>query len=254
VLSPDQSRVGVSRKVRFAKERNRLRQILNDISPPGIGLIGRTVAEGRTREELETDRDYLLRIWQTVQRRTDKASAPTTVYNELSMSLRVLRDVFSDDYAKIVVDNAEEFDRIKKFLESAIPKRVGDIELYQGKRPILEQYNIERQVHDALQPKAALPSGGSIVIEETEALTSIDVNTGKFVGSKNLEETVLQTNLEAADEIARQLRVRNIGGIIILDFIDMDLAENRTKVYNRLREALRFDRAKAASTKSATWA
>lgn len=249
VLSPDQSRVGVSRKVRFAKERNRLRQILNDISPPGIGLIGRTVAEGRTREELETDRDYLLRIWQTVQRRTDKASAPTTVYNELSMSLRVLRDVFSDDYAKIVVDNAEEFDRIKKFLESAIPKRVGDIELYQGKRPILEQYNIERQVHDALQPKAALPSGGSIVIEETEALTSIDVNTGKFVGSKNLEETVLQTNLEAADEIARQLRLRNIGGIIILDFIDMDLAENRTKVYNRLREALRFDRAKSGINK-----
>lgn len=249
VLSPDQKRVGVSRKLRFAKERSRLRQVLSEISPPGIGLIARTVAEGRTREELEADRDYLLRLWELVQKRAEKAAAPTTVYSELTMPLRVIRDVFSDQYSKVLVDSPEEFDRIKKFLEQAIPQRAADVELYQGKQPIMDVYNIEKQLHEALQPKAALPSGGSIVIEETEALTSIDVNTGKFVGSKNLEETVLQTNLEAADEIARQLRLRNIGGIIILDFIDMDLAENRTKVYNRLRDALKNDRAKSGINK-----
>ena len=249
VLSPDQRRIGVSRKIRFAKERSRLRGILRDIAPDNMGLIGRTVAEGRSREELVADRDYLVRLWETVCRRADRAEAPATVYNELTMPLRVIRDNLSEHYKKVLVDDPDEFERIKKFLESAIPKRAGDVELYQGKRPMLDVYHVDRQMRDALRPAAELPSGGSIVIEETEALTSIDVNTGRFVGSKNLEDTVLQTNLEAAEEICRQLRLRNIGGIIIIDFIDMDLAENRTKVYNKMRDCLRRDRAKSGIQK-----
>lgn len=249
VLSPGQPRVGVSRKIRFAKERQRLRQILRELAPEGMGLIARTATEGQSREELENDRDYLVRLWQTVQKRAAKASAPSTVYTELTMPLRVIRDVLSPRYKRILVDNPEEMERIKKFLEATIPKRAGDVELYSGSRPMLEAYGIERQVEDALKPVATLKSGGFIVIEETEALTSIDVNTGKFVGSKDLEDTVLKTNLEAVDEICRQLRLRNIGGIIILDFIDMDLADNRTKVYNHLKEALRRDRAKSGIQK-----
>ncbi|RMF11924.1 MAG: Rne/Rng family ribonuclease [Candidatus Dadabacteria bacterium] len=249
VLSPDQRRIGVSRKIRFAKERARLRAILRDIAPDDMGLIGRTAAEGRTREELQADRDYLVRLWDTVQRRARKASAPATVYSELTMPLRVIRDVLSDRYAKILVDDPDEFERIRKFLESAIPKRANDVELYQGRRPMLDVYGVERQMRAALRPTVELPSGGSIVIEETEALTSIDVNTGRFVGKSSLEDTVLQTNLEAAEEISRQLRLRNIGGIIIIDFIDMDLPENRTKIYNRLKELFRNDRAKSGIQK-----
>jgi len=165
------------------------------------------------------------------------------------MPLRIVRDVMSDKFAKVVVDDADEYNRIKTFIRSAIPKREKDVELYQAERPMLNHYGVTNQMQAALRPIAALPSGGSLVIEETEALTSIDVNTGKFVGSKNLEDTVLKTNLEAAEEICRQLRLRNIGGIIILDLIDMDLAENRTKVYNKLKECLRQDRAKSGIQK-----
>jgi len=249
VLTPDQARIGVSRKIRFAKERARLRKILNKIQPESMGLIARTVAEHRSEEELTADRDYLLRVWQSVQRRAEKVQPPATVYNELTMPLRVLRDSFTDQFNKVIVDDATEHERVQQFLQTAIPRRSGDLELYRGKRPMTVVYGVESGLREALKPEVALPSGGSIVIEETEALTSIDVNTGRFVGRKNLEETVLKTKLEAVEEICRQIRLRNIGGILILDFIDMDLAENRTKVFQALKTALRRDRAKTSILK-----
>ncbi len=249
VLSPGQTRVGVSRKIRFAKERQRLRGILDDLKTEGIGLIARTVAEGRSAEDLRADRDYLARIWQAVQRRASEARAPTVVYQELTMPLRIIRDVLGPRYSRILVDDAAEFDRVRRFLEAAIPARANDVFLYDEPGAMFEAYGIETQFRDALKPHARLPSGGGLVIEETEALTSIDVNTGRFVGSRNLEDTVLKTNLEAVREIARQARLRNLGGILILDFIDMDLAENRTKVYNTLKEELRHDRARTSILK-----
>ena len=249
VLSPGQTRIGVSRKIRFAKERQRLRSILDDLKTEGIGLIARTVAEGRTAEDLRADRDYLTRIWQTVQRRAAEARAPTVIYQELTMPLRIIRDVLGPRYSRVLVDDAAEYDRIRRFLEAAIPARAGDVVLHEERGAMFESYGIETQFREALKPHARLPSGGSLVIEETEALTSIDVNTGRFVGSRNLEDTVLKTNLEAVREIARQARLRNLGGILILDFIDMDLAENRTKVYNALKEELRHDRARTSILK-----
>lgn len=249
VLSPGQTRVGVSRKIRFAKERQRLRAILDELKTEGIGLIARTVAEGRTAEDLRADRDYLTRIWQAVQRRAAEAKAPAVVYQELTMPLRIIRDVLGPRYSRILVDDPEEFDRIRRFLEAAIPARAGDVALYEGRAAMFESLGVEAQFRDALRPQVRLPSGGGLVIEETEALTSIDVNTGRFVGTRNLEDTVLKTNLEAVREIARQARLRNLGGILILDFIDMDLAENRTKVYNALKDELRHDRARTSILK-----
>lgn len=249
VLSPGQTRVGVSRKIRFAKERQRLRAILDELKTEGIGLIARTVAEGRTAEDLRADRDYLTRIWGTVQRRAAEAKAPAVVYQELTMPLRVIRDVLGPRYRRVIVDDREEFERVKRFLEAAIPARAGDVALHEGAKGMFEAWGVEQQFREALKPHVRLPSGGGLVIEETEALTSIDVNTGRFVGSRNLEDTVLKTNLEAVDEIARQIRLRNLGGILILDFIDMDLAENRTRVYNALKDALRHDRARTSILK-----
>lgn len=244
VLSPRTRILGISRKIRLAQERRRLRKILQRLTPRDMGLIVRTVAEGCSEAELKGDLDYLLRVYRAIEERERKNPAPAVLYEEPTLSIRVIRDHFTERYNKILTDSPQEYKRILGFLKNIAPQRVQDLILYEGVRPMLEVYGVEKGLKDALKPVVALPSGGTIVIEETEALTSIDVNTRSFVGSTDLEETVLTTNLEAAREIARQIRLRNLGGMIIIDFIDMDLPHNRHKVFQALKEALQKDRSK----------
>lgn len=244
VLSPRSRIQGVSRKIRLAQERHRLKKILHRIIPQEMGFIIRTVSEGTTEAELKADLDYLLRVWRAIEEREKRSPAPSVLYEEPSLAIRIIRDHFTERYSQIITDHPQEYRRITSFLKNIAPQRVNDVVLYEGNRPMLEVYGAEKGLKAALKPTVSLPSGGTIVIEETEALTSIDVNTRSFVGSTDLEETVLTTNLEAAREIPRQIRLRNIGGMIIVDFIDMDLPQNRQKVFQTLKEAVRKDRAK----------
>jgi ribonuclease G len=244
VLSPRNRVFGVSRRIRLAQERHRLRKIIQKIAPEDMGLIARTVTEGTSEAELKGDLEYLLRVWKVIEEREKRNPPPAVLYEEPSLAIRIIRDHFTEKYSKIITDHPQEYKKIQGFLKSIAPHRTDDLVLYEGPRPMLEVYGVEKGIREALKPVVTLPSGGTIVIEETEALTSIDVNTRSFVGTKDLEETVLMTNLEAAREIARQIRLRNIGGMIIVDFIDMDLPRNRQKVFSTLKEALRQDRAK----------
>ena len=209
-----------------------------------MGLIARTAAEGVARADITADLDYLLKVWESILKAKNGASAPFLLHEEPDICVRAVRDLLSGDVRRIVADDKETYGKIKDFLDLYLPNPSCTLELYQGFQPVFDYYNIELEIHRAMGKKVWLKSGGYIVIEQTEALVAIDVNTGRFVGKRNLEETILQTNLEAAREIAYQLRLRNIGGIIIIDFIDMEKAENREKVFNALREHLRKDKAK----------
>jgi ribonuclease G len=214
-----------------------------------MGAIVRTAAEGRSEAELKADMDYLVRHWDMIRKKCEAASAPTLIHRELSLSLRAVRDMFTADMDQIVVDSKEEFVRIRDFTSQFFPRLLDQIELYQGSQPIFEHYGVEIELARALDKKVWLKSGGYIVIEQTEALTVIDVNTGKYVGRSSLEETTVKINLEAVKEIVYQLRLRNIGGIITIDFIDMKTEENRDKVYQALVDALRADRSKTTICK-----
>ncbi len=241
--------VGISRRIEDPEERDRLHTIVERIRPEGMGAIVRTAAEGRTEEELMADMEYLVRLWESVRRKGEAAPAPSPVHRELSLSLRAVRDLFTTDLDRIVVDRREEFDRIRDFAAQFFPHALDRIELYAGPAPIFEAHGIEIELARALDRKVWLKSGGYIVIDQTEALTVIDVNTGKYVGRTSLEETTVKINLEAVREIVYQLRLRNVGGIIIIDFIDMRGEENREKVYQALVEALRADRSKTTICK-----
>jgi ribonuclease G len=241
--------IGISRRIEDAEERDRLSRIVEAIRPEGMGAIVRTAAEGRSDAELKADMDYLVRLWETVRRRSESSTAPVLIHRELSLSLRSVRDLFSSEADRIVVDSEEEYNRIRSFASQFFPRIQDRIELYQGPEPLFDHYGIEIEVTRALDKKVWLKSGGYIVIEQTEALTVIDVNTGKYVGRSSLEDTTVKINLEAVKEIVYQLRLRNIGGIIIIDFIDMKSEENREKVYNALVDALRADRSKTTICK-----
>ncbi|MGE5188798.1 MAG: Rne/Rng family ribonuclease [Gemmatimonadota bacterium] len=243
------SHVGISRRIEETEERDRLHRLVETIRPDGMGAIVRTAAEGRTEAELKADMDYLVRLWDTVRKKGDVSNAPTLVHRELSLSLRAVRDLFTADTDRIVVDSEEEYVRIRNFASQFFPRIQDRIELYDGPQPLFDHYGIEIELARALDKKVWLKSGGYIVIEQTEALTVIDVNTGKYVGRTSLEETTVKINLEAVKEIVYQLRLRNIGGIIIIDFIDMKSEENRDKVYQSLVEALRADRSKTTICK-----
>jgi len=241
--------IGISRRIEDPDERMRLHEIVERIRLDGMGAIVRTAAEGRTDAELKADMDYLVQHWDTIRKKGEAASAPALIHRELSLPLRAVRDMFTADMDRIVVDSEEEFVRIQDFASQFFPGLRDRIELFQGGQPIFEHYGIEIELARALDKKVWLKSGGYIVIEQTEALTVIDVNTGKYVGRTSLEETTVKINLEAVKEIVYQLRLRNIGGIIIIDFIDMKNEENRDKVYQALVETLRDDRSKTTICK-----
>lgn len=244
VLMPTMDHVGVSRRIENEKERKRLREIMCAIKPPHYGFIVRTVAEDAEPEKLKAEVDFLMKLWESIQRRSEHAAVPSLVYQELDITLRAVRDLFTKEVDRLVIDSESEYQKILNFTEAFMPSLQHSVELYDGEEPIFDAYGIEMEVQRALSKKIWLKSGGYIVIERTEALTAIDVNTGRYVGKRNLEETILKTNLEALKEIAYQLRLRNIGGIIIIDFIDMEKETNREKVCNALKDAMRRDKSK----------
>lgn len=244
VLMPTVNHVGVSRRIEDTEERERLRKIIEDIKPAEGGFIVRTVSEGTTKEKLKSEMDFLLRFWANIQAKMQKGSKPGLLYKDLSVSLRAVRDLFTREIGRLVIDSRQEYDNIIEFIRTFAPKLKHSVELYRESDPIFDAFGIEMEMSRALRNKVWLKSGGYIVIELTEALTAIDVNTGSYVGKRNLEETILKTNLEAVKEIAFQLRFRNIGGLIVIDFIDMEKMSNRERVFLALKEALSKDRAK----------
>jgi ribonuclease G len=246
VYLPTLDQIGISKRIGSDKERARLRETIEQMKPPTGGLIVRTVAEGLTKKQLKQDVGYLVRLWGEVAKKREGAKAPHVLWSELDIVLKTARDLFTDEVDEIVIDDKGEYDRLVRFVEMFMPDRLKDIIYYGDEEPIFDAYGIEDEISRALSRKVPLPSGGYLVIDEAEALTAIDVNTGRFVGkgSKDLEETILKTNLEAVREIAYQLRFRNIGGLIILDLIDMDKASSREKVRKALEELLHKDKAK----------
>lgn len=246
VYMPTVEHIGVSRKIGTDDERLRLRRTLHQLRAedniPG-GFIVRTAAAGRTTDELRDDVQYLFRTWSEIRRRADRGKAPAIIHRDLDLVQRILRDQLSSDFSAIRVDNEYEYERIVDFVSRFAPKLVRRVKLYTKDTPILEEYSVQAEIDKAVKPRVWLKSGGYIVINQTEALVAIDVNTGKFVGRSNrLEDTIVKTNMEAAREIARQIRLRDLGGIIVLDFIDMEERRNRIKVMQTLEQELRQDK------------
>ncbi|MGE4266538.1 MAG: ribonuclease E/G [Deferribacterales bacterium] len=246
VLMPGYEHVGVSRKIEEEEERERLRLILKDMKKEGMGLIARTVSAGHDHEEIVADLDYLERLWSKIMDNMAASKAPCMIYEDHGLIFRILRDTATADVSRIIIDNKADYLKIKSFLREYMPDMNIEVTLYTNDIPIFDYYNIEIEIGRILDKKVWLKSGGYIVIDQAEALTVIDVNTGKFVGKRNFEDTILKTNLEASKEIAWQLRLRNIGGIIIVDFIDMAKEENRQKVLKTMDLELKNDRAKAS--------
>jgi len=249
VFMPTINHIGVSRRIGDDKERRRLKEIIIKHRPEGAGIIVRTASEGVSEEDLVADIQYLTKTWTEIESRASKGKSPMMAHSELDVTLRVVRDLFTADIDRLVIDSKPEHERIQTFVHTFMPEMKQSVELYDSAEPLFDKYGIEVEVTRALGRKVWLKSGGYIIIERTEALTAVDVNTGRFVGKRNVEDTILKTNLEAVKEIVYQLRLRNIGGIIILDFIDMERQSDRTKVYNALKEALKTDRAKTNITK-----
>jgi ribonuclease E len=244
VLVPNSSAFGISKRLGDT-ERRRLRRIIDEVKPAGHGMIVRTAAEGVSADELQRDIETLLEQWATIEREAKKSDQPGLLYREPELSVRLLREELNAEYRGVVIDDRELFEQVRDYVQAVSPELSDRVEFYDEAAeglPIFERYHVHEQLHKALDRKVWLPSGGSLIIERTEALTVIDVNTGKNVGKTNLEETVYRNNLEAAEEVARQLRLRDIGGIIVIDFIDMEIRENRDKVANALRTALARDK------------
>jgi ribonuclease E len=243
VMVPGQPQTyGISKRLPD-DERKRLRKILEGLRPPDAGLIVRTAAEGATPEELERDMRRLRGQWEQISQLAARAKPGSLLYQEPPLVVRVIREEFTKEYRSVVIDDPKLYEEVKSYVEAIAPELAERVELYDDPSlPVFERFHVHEQLHKALDRKVWLPSGGSLIIERTEALTVIDVNTGKNVGKSNLEETVFQNNLEAADEVARQLRLRDIGGIIVIDFIDMEIKGNRDKVVQSFREALARDK------------
>ena len=244
VFMPTVDHVGISRRIERDGERRRLREIVDRMRPEGTGFIVRTVAENVEASKLEADIRFLIQVWNEIIRTKDKVSAPALLHPDLDLILRATRDLFTADVQKLVIDDRDEHERILRFVREQAPHLAPSIELYSGQEPIFDAYGVEQELKRASQRKVWLKSGGYIIMDQAEALTAIDVNSGRYVGKKNLEETITKINAEAAKEIVYQLRLRNIGGIIIIDFIDMDKPQNRDKVFKALQDALGRDKAK----------
>jgi ribonuclease E len=244
VLVPNSSAFGISKRLGDT-ERRRLRRIIDEVKPAGHGMIVRTAAEGVSADELQRDVTTLLEQWNAIEAEAKKSDAPGLLYREPELSVRILREELNAEYRGVVIDDLALFEQVRDYVRAVSPELSDRVEYYDPEvegLPIFERYHVHEQLHKALDRKVWLPSGGSLIIERTEALTVIDVNTGKNVGKTNLEETVFRNNLEAAEEVARQLRLRDIGGIIVIDFIDMEIRENRDKVAAALRNALARDK------------
>jgi ribonuclease E len=241
VLVPNARSLGVSKRLPD-DERTRLRDIAQSIRPPEHGLIVRTAAEGASQQDLDRDLRRLIEIWDEVSATAKKVTAPALVYNEPELELRVIRDLFNRDVVKCYVDDPELESVLRQYIRTTTPDLDHRLELYRGQLPIFEEFRVQEQIRKSLDRSVWLPSGGHLVIDRTEAMTVIDVNTGKFVGKSSLEETVFRTNKEAAVEVSRQLRLRDIGGIIVIDFIDMEVIENRDEVLRVLKKELAKDR------------
>ncbi len=253
VYMPHTRHVGVSNRIEDEEERERLRALVEELTAdytetyPG-GFIVRTVAEGVTLDELRADIPFVYKLWHDLADRVKAAKAPTIIYEDLPLFMRTIRDLVRPHIEKVRIDSRESFQRMNKFARHYAPEIGGRIEHYPGERPLFDLYGVEEEIQKALDRKVVLKSGGYLIIEQTEAMSTIDVNTGAFVGHRNLEETIFKTNLEAAAAIARQLRLRNLGGIIIIDFIDMRDGEHQRQVLRALEKAMEKDRAKTNIT------
>ncbi len=245
VLTPHDKSIGISRRITDKAERKRIRDILNKMNfIDKVGCIVRTVAEKRTEEELRGELRYLLNLWERIKSRAERQTAPVTVYEEYGIVLRMIRDIFTEDVTRLVVDSKDEYARIMKFLKAFMPSLRKKVKLYTGRTPLFEKYNLDKKIDEIFERKVGLKSGGYLVIEQTEGVVVIDVNTGSFVGKRSLEETAFKTNMEAAEEIPKQFILRDIGGIIIVDFIDMERKDHRDKLFHFLQQKLRDDKAR----------
>ncbi len=239
VLMPNIPRIGVSKKIEEREERSRLKKIVQQNLPEGMGAIIRTTSEGRQEQEIAKDLRFLVETWEHIQDTFKNAEPKQKVYQDIELPLQIVRDHLDDDVEAVITDTKESLNKVYKFVKSIAPEYSQRIKLYEGKSPLFEHFGIEKQIEAALEKKVHLKSGGSLIIETTEAMTVIDVNTGKFTGKKNLEETIFATNLEAAQEVVRQLRLRNIGGLIVIDFIDMSSGANKQKLFRFFEKTLR---------------
>jgi ribonuclease G len=251
VLMPTLDKVGVSHRVSSEGERRRLRDIVNQARPRGAGFIVRTAADGADAQEIRDDVDYLVKLWDQLGDKAASVKAPALLYADLDLLLRCIRDLLRDNVSEIMIDSEQAYERARRFCSAFMPKYVERVKQYQGRSPIFDAYNLEEQLRRAIHRRVPLRSGGSLVIDQGEALTAIDVNTGSFVGkgSGDLEDTITKNNLEACGEVARQLRLRNLGGIIVVDFVDMDKMSNRKLVWEAFNKELAKDSTKSNVTK-----
>ncbi len=244
VLMPNVVHLGISRKIEAAAERTRLRELIQDVVPKSFGVIVRTVGMNKKKRQFVADVRFLERIWTKIHGAYVKQPCPSLLHKEVGLTTGLIRDLFNEDVDRLIIDSKQEMKQIHNYLKSTSPELRDRVVAYEEETPIFDAYEIESEIEKTLSPRAWLKRGGYIIIDHTEALVAIDVNTGRYTGNKDQEETIFHTNMEAAKEIARQLRLRDMGGIIVLDFIDMEKEQNREKVLETLREALKRDRAK----------
>lgn len=244
VLMPTVDYIGISRRIEVETERERLKEIAERICPPGMGMIVRTVAAGKSEVTLQKDVEYLTKLWSSLMARNKVSNPPTLLYRDADLVIRIVRDYFAENIDKMVLDNKDAYLRVLDLLKYTSPELIDKVELYEGGKSIFQTYQIEKEIENLGKRQVELKSGGFIVIDKTEALTAIDVNTGKFVGQANLADTVFQTNMEAAVEIAKQIRLRDIGGIIIIDFIDMETASQKGQLLALMEKKVRQDKTK----------
>ncbi len=244
VLMPGVDHVGVSRRIEDRGERQRIKAIISDLKPKGVGLIARTAGEGKEDADFAADVKHLSKMWQKIDRKAASVKAPALVHRELEMTASLIRDLFTDEVEEVVIDDKESFAETQAYLKSVSPELRDRVKLYKGREPIFDEFGIETQIEKTFERKVWLKKGGYICVDHTEALVAIDVNTGRFTGKKNQEETIFRTNMEAAKEVPRQLRLRDIGGIIVVDFIDMEIEANKRAVLDEIRKELRKDRAR----------
>ncbi|MBM3242779.1 Rne/Rng family ribonuclease [Candidatus Poribacteria bacterium] len=244
VLMPTVENIGISRKIENEAERQRLKELVLKLRKDNNGYIVRTAAEGKGETEFAAEMNFLTKQWETISQRAEILSAPALVQDDLGLIFRILRDIFTEDVSEFVIDSKDEYHKVTAFLDSTLPHFKSRVKLYEKREPIFDAYGVEKAIRRALRRKIWLKSGGYIVIEQTEAMVSIDVNTGKYVGKQDPDDTILKTNLEAVKEVTRQIRLRDVGGIIVIDFIDMDNENHRKKVFRELKETLKRDRSR----------
>ncbi|MCK5407058.1 MAG: Rne/Rng family ribonuclease [Candidatus Krumholzibacteria bacterium] len=245
VYMPNMDYLGVSRRIESREERGRLKSIISKKKPANCAIIARTACEGIEEKQIESDISYLHRLWQDTKKRSEKATAPSPIHEEVGLLVGMVRDIIADDVDRIQIDSEKEHRELMRYLRAFSPQFTSRVKLYKDKTAMFDKYNVEAEIEKSLERKVWLKKGGYLIFDHTEALVAVDVNTGRFVGKKDQEETILETNLLAAREVPRQLRLRDIGGIIVIDFIDMEVEANKKKVLAEIRHHLRKDRSRA---------